>query len=170
MNQNSSSLYTNSTPRNKVDSSFISLKDCLKNIDSLEDLIRVLRTHPFTKQVFSYCIVGFIATLTDASTLFVLEKLGMYYITASILAFLVGLTTNYTLAKAFVFNTNTSNFSLLPEICFYSLIGVVGLLLTVGIMYFFTQVVGFYFMISKILAIVIVLVFNFTSRRFLLFK
>ncbi len=148
---------------------FVFIKN-LKDIKDLRSLISLLIHHPFIRQVLFYCIVGFIATLTDTSTLFLLEKLGLHYIPASIFGFLVGLTTNYTLAKTFVFNTNKSNFSLLTEILFYSLIGVIGLLLTVGIMYFFTHVLGFYFMISKMLAIITVLVFNFTSRRFLLFK
>ena len=167
MNQNNSSVPI------AVDSGYsLSLKD-IKNIKSLRqlmDFLYAVKRHPFIRQAFSYCIVGFIATITDTTTLYVLERLGVHYITASIFGFLVGLTTNYTLAKAFVFYSNRSNFSITTEIFLYSLIGVIGLLLTVGIMYFFTHILGFYFMISKILAIIMVLIFNFTSRRFLLFK
>lgn len=128
------------------------------------------RSFSFYPQIFYYAIVGFISTLADGSLLYLLEKLGMNYLLASFFSFLVGLSTNYILAKCFVFNKNKSVFKITTEVFLYSLIGTIGLILTLCIMYIFTQIVGLYFMVSKLIAICIVLFFNFTAKRFLLFK
>lgn len=132
--------------------------------------LRSILTFSLYSQFFYYGIVGFISTLADGFLLYLLEKLGMNYLLSSLFSFLVGLATNYILAKSFIFNKNKSIFKLPTEIFFYSLIGTVGLILTLSIMYIFTQIVGLYFMISKLIAIFIVLFFNFTAKRFLLFR
>ena len=52
----------------------------------------------------------------------------------------------------------------------YGIIGMIGHLITEGLMYLFTDVFGLYFLISKIIAAAIVLVWNFAARKVVLYN
>lgn len=132
--------------------------------------IKGLFTQPTTDtfiQFFRYFFVGGLAFLADAGALWVCEK-AVHYLIAAALAFLVGLAVNFILSKKLVFTENKHNS--IFEFIVYGVIGVMGLALTELLMYIFTDKIGLYFMISKIIAAVIVLVWNFAARKIILYK
>jgi putative flippase GtrA len=49
----------------------------------------------------------------------------------------------------------------------YGVIGLVGLLFDTGLMYFFTEIIHFYYMFSKVISTLIVLLWNFSARKVL---
>ena len=122
-----------------------------------------------TPQIIMFCIAGTLSSILDMGTLFCLTSLGLNYLIGSVCGFIVGLISNYIFAISFVFNNQTPKFSFPTEFILYSLVGICGLGLTVLIMFFFTQILGLYFMLSKTIAILIVLIFNFTFKS-ILFK
>ncbi len=119
-------------------------------------------------QFFRYVFVGGVAFLADAGILFLLELLGLNYLIAAIFAFIVGLIANYVMSKLLVFQKSSINGKL--EFVFYGIIGLIGLGLTELFMYLFTDVWGLYFMISKIIVAVIVLIWNFLARKLILYR
>ena len=121
-------------------------------------------------QFFRYAFVGGIASVADWFVLWLLEHLGMHYMFATVLAFFAGLATNYLLAKKLVFKVEEARVGAVGEFIAYTLIGAVGLLITLGLMYLFTECMQLYFMISKIIATLIVLVWNFLARKLLIYK
>lgn len=121
-------------------------------------------------QFFRYAFVGAIASVVDWAVLWALEYVGIYYLLASVFAFFAGLATNFFLSKKLVFNAQQSRVGNVSEFVAYAAIGVVGLLITLGIMYLLTDVLKIYFMFSKIIATVIVLVWNFLARKVLIYR
>lgn len=121
-------------------------------------------------QFFRYVFVGGFAFVIDAGSLFVIEKCGVHYLAATALAFIVGLMTNYILSKIIVFTKETTNSNTGLEFVTYGVIGVAGLFITEGLMYLFTAVLDIYFMISKMVAAVIVLIWNFAARKIILYR
>ncbi len=119
-------------------------------------------------QFFRYVFVGGAAFLVDAGILFLLERLGLNYLVATIFAFIAGLVANYTMSKFLVFQKSTINGKL--EFIFYGIIGLLGLGLTELFMYLFTDILGLYFMLSKIIVAVIVLIWNFLARKLILYR
>ncbi len=131
-------------------------------------LFREKTTNTFI-QFFRYIFVGGFAFLIDAFTLWLFEKWTNYMIAAAI-AFVVGLVANYLLSTCFVFSESEQVKSRAGEFIAYAVIGIIGLGLTELLMYIFTDVCGLYFMISKVIAAIIVLVWNFAARKIFLYK
>lgn len=135
---------------------------------NLNRLFREKTTNIFI-QFFRYIFIGGFAFLADAFTLWLCEK-WMNYMLGAVIAFVVGLAVNYALSVLFVFSENSKVKNKLGEFVVYGIIGVIGLLITECVMYLFTDVFGFYFLISKIVAAAIVLIWNFTARKVVLYN
>jgi putative flippase GtrA len=67
------------------------------------------------------------------------------------------------LCKKIIFLTKFGNSKV--EFLIYGFIGLVGLLFDTGLIYFFTDAMHFYYMLSKIISTAIVLLWNFTARK-----
>ena len=121
-------------------------------------------------QFFRYTFVGGFAFLLDFGSLYFLtEYLGVYYLLSAAIAFILGLITNYLLSISWVFNNHTLN-NKVSEFGIFALIGIVGLGLNEFIIWTFTANLQVYYMFSKIISAVIVLLWNFSARKYVLFK
>ena len=127
-------------------------------------------THNIWIQLFRYGFVGGIAFVADASCLFVLEWIGFSYLIAAAFAFVVGLLVNFILSKALVFKGSETKSSTGTEFVVFLITGVIGLGLTELLMYVFTEQFSVYFMISKVIAAAIVLIWNFVARKVILYR
>lgn len=119
-------------------------------------------------QFFRYVFVGGIAFIVDGGSLFFIEKTGINYLIAAVFAFVIGLICNYILSKLLVFKKSKVDGRV--EFIVYGVIGVIGLLFTEIIMYILTDIVGIYFMLSKVVAAIIVLLWNFLARKIILYR
>ena len=126
--------------------------DALKRFD-MNALFRAETTNGFI-QFFRYIFVGGIAFVADAGALWLCEKF-MHYLIAAAIAFVFGLVVNYVLSVCFVFSDGERTTSRTAEFIIYAVIGVIGLGLTELIMW----------LLSKIVAAAIVLVWNFVARK-----
>lgn len=121
-------------------------------------------------QMFRYLFVGGAAFIVDFLSLFILtEFFGIYYLISAAIAFILGLIANYILSISWVFNKRKLNKRHI-EFGVFALIGIVGLGLNEVFIWFFTQDLQIYYLISKILAAVIILFWNFFARKFVLFR
>lgn len=120
-------------------------------------------------QFFRYIFVGGFAFVADAAALWACEKF-MHYMLAAAVAFAVGLAVNYVLSVLFVFSESKQVENKFKEFAVYAVIGIIGLALTEAIMYFLTDICSFYFMLSKIFAAAVVLVWNFAARKVILYS
>lgn len=121
-------------------------------------------------QFFRYIFVGGISFVADAGTLFLLEKTGLNYLLCAAIGFGVGLVMNFSLSKKFIFTKKSRVTDSKAEFLVYMLIGIGGLIITEILMYVFTDKLGLYFMISKILVTALTLVWNYSARKIILYK
>jgi len=120
-------------------------------------------------QLLRYAFVGGLAFAVDFVSLYVLtDWLGVYYLRSAALAFLLGLTTNYLLSVFWVFQKRTFQ-NRLVEYLIFGVLGVLGLALNQGLMYFLTEDVRCHYLFSKVVATGLVFVWNFGSRKLILF-
>ena len=120
-------------------------------------------------QAFRAFIVGGIAFIADAGVLWMLSLTGLHYLTCAVFGFLVGLTVNFVLSTRFVFKGKAS-LGRFGEIAVYVVVSLVGLGLTEVLLWLFTEIAGFYFMISKCIAALLVFAWNFTARKIILYR
>jgi len=138
--------------------------------------------------ILRFLFVGGLATLIDylasATTLYIylgsIEKVILannkeielpllIIILATGIGFLFGLIFNYIFSVIFVFDSN--KFAKTGRGKFYfTILALVGLIVTLIGMYIFCDLLHVHYWIMKVILTIVVLVFNYLTRRFILFK
>lgn len=117
-----------------------------------------------------YVIVGGLAFVCDASTLFSLTHfLGVNYLVSAPLGFIVGTAVNYVLSRKWVFQRRTLK-NTPTEMTIFTLIGIVGLGLNEAILWVFQSKLGIYYLFAKGVSGVVVFGWNFGARKLALFR
>lgn len=122
-------------------------------------------------QFFRYIIVGGIATVVDWSVLevfYTVLGIGIYFSAA--IGFAFGLVTNYLLSKFFAFRGTPTDKSVAGEMLVFLITGLIGLGLTEGIIWVMTAKFNLHHLISKAAATAVVLLWNFGSKKILLYR
>lgn len=137
------------------------------------DLCRRLIVNPtsrLTVQFLRYTVVGGLAFLVDFCVLVLLTSTaGMHYLLSAAVAFMAGLTTNYVLSTVWVFQKRVFSDPRL-EFLLFTGIGLIGLGFTEVLMWLLTDTVGLHYVFSKLVSTIVVFLWNFLARRFLLFR
>jgi putative flippase GtrA len=114
-----------------------------------------------------YGLVVAIAAPIDLGGYIVLKSaFHVYYVLAATISFTVSLIANYLLSVAWVWTNHTGRESHIDAIIF-GIIGVVGLGLTDLIVYIFTDLAHLNFIVSKLIAFIIIFFWSFGARRWL---
>lgn len=120
------------------------------------------------KQLFRFGIVGGIAFLIDYSVLFICtEYLGIYYLISSFISFTVSTVFNYIASVRWVFDVDQKK-SQRRNFVLFIVFSVIGLGINQCIMWFGVEKLDLYYMLVKIGATAIVMVFNFVTRKLFL--
>lgn len=120
-------------------------------------------------QFIRYFIVGGIAFIADFSALFLLtEWVGLNYLLSATLAFIIGIIINYQLSICWVFDQRAISNKYI-EFLIFAFIGVIGVFLNLGIIFFLTEKLNVFYLHSKLVATVIIFLFNFGARKIYLF-
>lgn len=119
-------------------------------------------------QFFRYLICGGTSTLVDMVILYSLTHFSdVHHLVAAPIAYVTGTVTNYTMNTILVFK---SSGNVKKEFPLFAIIGIGGLLWTEVIMWLFVDIVGTYIMVAKIIAVVLVLNWNFFMRKKFVFS
>jgi putative flippase GtrA len=120
-------------------------------------------------QFFRYGLVGGVAFLVDFSSLvFLTSVIMIHYLWSAAIAFLLGLATNYLMSVTWVFSRRALSNKYL-EFGIFAWIGIIGLGLNEVFMWFFTEKWLCHYTVSKVLSTVLVFLWNFVSRKLILF-
>lgn len=120
-------------------------------------------------QLVRYFFVGGAAFAVDFGLLWVLtDGCGVHYLLSAIISFAAGLTVNYVWSVRWVFHDHALN-SRIAEFAAFGLIGVLGLGLNEAIIWCGTEIMGLHYLTSKIVSAVVVFLWNFLARKYLLF-
>lgn len=123
------------------------------------------RTDNIYLQFFRYIFVGGTAFVVDFFFLwFFSDVCGIYYLISAVLSFIISVLVNYIMSTKWVFNQDNIDNKVL-EFNLFILISTIDLGFTEVLLYLFTDVFGIYYLISKIIAAIIVLFWNFIARR-----
>ena len=129
------------------------------------------RTHNTSIQFFRYVFVGSLASITDMVCLWLFySKLGFKEYIAVALAFICGLIVNYILSMHFVFVGVSRHHEHTIKFSVYYTIGSIGLVLTELLMYLFDTMIGFHYILAKLLTSLLIFIWNFTAKKHILYK
>ena len=120
-------------------------------------------------QLFRYCVVAVGAFVVDYGFYFLLSYLmGVQYLVAAFVGFVMGTSTNYLISKYMVFQGEPK--SRTSEVMLVFLISGVGLLwLELGL-YLLTDIYGVHYLASKLVMTAVVFLWNFFARKFFMYS
>lgn len=120
-------------------------------------------------QAIKYGLAAFGGFLADYAALLALKEwAGLHYLLAVPLAFLVGIAINYLIGVWIVFQRG--NTSLAKELTLFLAISLLALAITEGSMYLLTDILQIDYRISRLISGVLTYLFNFLSRRYVLYR
>ena len=121
-------------------------------------------------QIFRYILAGTLAYGIDYCSLIVfVEVLQIHYMTAALVAFLFGSITSYVINVTWVFDKRTFKNRYI-EILLFIVIGVIGLVINQYVIWAFTENVKLHYLFSKFIATMVIFVWNFFARKYVLFR
>ena len=121
------------------------------------------------KQILKFGVVGGIAFIIDYALLYVLtEYLHIYVLYSSVISYSVSVVFNYICSIKWVFETGKKQ--TLKEFIIFIILSVIGLGINQLIMHLGINVLNIYYMIVKIFATMIVMVYNFITRKLFIEK
>lgn len=136
------------------------------------DLNKIFKapTDNFFIQLFRYLFSGGIAFIADFGLLYLLTDIfHLHYLLSTIISFSVGLVITYLFSISWVFNERRVK-NRTYEFLIFAVIGGIGLLLTTLFMWFFTDYAHLHYLLSKIITTIIVFVWNFIAKKYILFS
>jgi putative flippase GtrA len=118
-------------------------------------------------QFFKFGVVGVIAFIVDYLSLYLLtEFLNVYYLISSIISFLLSIIVNYILSIKWVFDIKKKQS--FKDVIIFTLLSAIGLLINLLVMYLSVEVFKIHYMIGKLIATFIVMIWNFVIRKMFL--
>lgn len=123
---------------------------------------------PLFKQIMRFAVTGGIAFVIDFGLLLILTELvHLDYLVSATISFIVSVWINYVLSMMWVFTPSKKQKSLTRLIMFFVL-STMGLFINNGIMWFTVEVLAISYIIGKLVATFIVMVFNYITRKILI--
>lgn len=120
------------------------------------------------QQIIRFGFVGGSAFLIDYGVMILLTELfGINYLISSTISFCVSVIYNYILSVKWVFNVNGDR-SQVQDLSVFMVLSVIGLGINQLIMWLAVDKLDIYYMISKIGATAVVMVYNFITRKIFL--
>ncbi|KAA6437749.1 GtrA family protein [Rufibacter glacialis] len=119
-------------------------------------------------QAVRFVLVGaFCAAFDFLLYALMVEFLGVYYVFATVFSTVIAIVLNYFLTRKWVFSS--SKYSFKYEFSSFVLFSLVGLLLNLGLILLFVEKIQMNPLLGKLLAIGLVSVFNYFSKKKLVF-
>ena len=122
------------------------------------------------KQIIKFGIVGGLCFVIDYGLMiFLTEVISINYLISSGISFSVSVIVNYILSLKYVFETDKNNNKVKECLIFIGL-SIIGLGINQVIMWLCVDKLNIFYMIAKIAATMIVMVYNFVTRKLILEK
>jgi Predicted membrane protein len=136
-----------------------------------------MKSKAFLIEFIKYCCVGGLSFIADTCTIYIFKEyilssvpFGLYL--SVIIGFIVGLAVNYILSVLFVFTGAKEAVKGKQMIFFmqFAVIGIIGLILTEALMFLGVELLNWHYLITKVFAASIVLIWNYGARKYLIVK
>lgn len=126
------------------------------------------KTRKLLIQIFKFTIVGGIATVIDFVFLYIFREFCHFPVLVSnTLSFCISVIYNYIASVKWVFDVNKEK-DAKKQFIIFIIFSVLGLLLNNLIMWITVEFLSIYYLLAKIIATAIVMVFNFVTRKIFL--
>lgn len=140
----------------------------------VKKMLKIFHLNPSKKteklliQIFKFAIVGVIATIIDFGFLYIFKEFfHLPVIVSNTLSFSISVIYNYWASVKWVFDVNKDK-DPKKNFVIFIIFSIIGLIINDLIMLLCINILSIYYMLSKIIATLIVMVFNFITRKMFL--
>ncbi len=144
-----------------------------EQINYLKHLYRLGRSEKETERFIKFCVVGLSGVIVNLSILISLTEIaGLFYAFSNAIAVMTAIINNFIWNDLWTFRDRqtSTRTPIIARLAKFSLICSMGFGINEGILLFFTEVVGFYYIVSAILGIIIATLFNFILNKWWTWK
>ena len=121
-------------------------------------------------EFLKYALVGFIGIFVNILFLYIFtEFFQVYYLISAVFSFIIATFHNFILNKIWTFKENFREKLFIKGGKFFAVAGI-SLLANIFLLYFFTEVIGIYYLFSQILTSGFTFIINFSGNKFWTFK
>ena len=126
------------------------------------------KTRKLLIQIFKFAIVGGVATIIDFVFLYLFREFCHFpLLVSNTLSFCISVIYNYIASVRWVFDVNKEK-DAKKQFVIFIVFSVLGLLLNNAIMWITVDSLSIYYLLAKVVATVIVMIFNFVTRKMFL--
>lgn len=132
-------------------------------------LLSIYRSNELYRQVLRFGIVGVLSAASEFGLLILLvEKFGLDYMQANFIAFCFVVVVNYIASRLWIFGAGS--FSKGVEFFSFFVVVLIGLGINQLSMYFWVESFAMDYRIAKILALALVIIWNFLAKKYFVFR
>ena len=118
---------------------------------------------------FGYIVFAGIATIIDIGTLFILTSIiNIHYFVSGIIAYCLGMITNYTLNKKYNFKNKDKK--IMRQFSVFFIIASIGLALNQIILWILVEFFTIWYLFAKVISISIVMFWSFFAHKLITFR
>lgn len=119
-----------------------------------------------------FLISGAVAAVADIGSLYLLtDFIGLWYLNSAILAFMISLVVSFSLQKFWTFNDQRIDSEIVrKQGLAYIMLAIVNLLANTSLMYVFVDVLKWHYLVSQIIAGILIAISSFLIYRNFIFK
>ena len=122
--------------------------------------------HKIIKEFVKFAIVGISNTLIHLLILYLLvEFFSVYYIFASLIAFIVAVTNSFVLNTLWTFKKNIKH-KVTKKYSRFFIVSIIAAIFNLFFLYLFTEYFELWYMLSQLMSIIITLIINFVGNKF----
>ena len=137
----------------------------MNNDRTIAKLIQKILKNKLFQQILRFLFVGGTAFIIDFGVLwFLTEHLSLPYLISNCISFTFSVIYNYIMSVCWVFETQQTR-NKATELFVFVILSVIGLGINQGIMWISVELLSINYLLSKIFATIIVMVFNFITRK-----
>ena len=130
----------------------------------VDNKLNYVKVKNFVQEIIRFSLTGGICFLIDYGIMVLLKEVcGVNYLLASIISFTISVFINYFMCIFWVFDS--ANKSDRKTIMIFISTSVIGLLLTILLMWIMVDILDIYYMISKIISTIIVTIWNYVTKK-----
>lgn len=132
--------------------------------------IRGLVSYVLSRQFVKFAVVGVINTAIHLFVLFILvQYFGIWYMFSAFLAFLVAVTNSFVINTLWTFKKKIYDETSIRYSKFFG-VSVIAAFFNLTFLYIFTEYFGLWYMISQFIAIILILMINFSGNKYWTYK
>jgi putative flippase GtrA len=135
----------------------------------INKLLAIYHSNELYQQVLRFGIVGALSAASEFGLLVLLvEKFGLGYMKANTIAFCFVVIVNYIASRLWIFGAGS--FSKGIEFISFFVVVLIGLGINVLSLYFWTESFALDYRIAKIMALALVIIWNFIAKKYFVFR